>query len=224
MSESERKNKKLSVSHNKSKSGTGSIIKYHAQDYNIFNIKSGNVVKLSNNYNLKKFKSISPKIQRRNGNPGAIKDKKKAKSKSQSRSKTKSKNHSKNEYDKNNYLLNGKYNNNSNKQKSFKEKMDSILFVKESVFESNKERICFNKEELIKQLNDIFGNKVDITRTKTSYVIISFLGVLFRYFQNMRDINQYSLEKTKSALDGLFTFYPSFMKLLNDCQKNINVK
>ena len=101
---------------------------------------------------------------------------------------------------------------------------ECILFVKESVFESNKERICFNKEELIKQLNDIFGNKVDITRTKTSYVIISFLGVLFRYFQNMRDINQYSLEKTKSALDGLFTFYPSLMKLLNDCQKNLNAK
>ena len=32
MIESDRKNKKLSVSHNKSKSGTGSIIKFHAQD------------------------------------------------------------------------------------------------------------------------------------------------------------------------------------------------
>jgi hypothetical protein len=157
MSESERKNKKLSVSHNKSKSGTGSIIKYHAQDYNIFNIKSGNVVKLSNNYNLKKFKSISPKIQRRNGNPGAIKDKKKAKSKSQSRSKTKSKNHSKNEYDKNNYLLNGKYNNNSNKQKSFKEKMDSILSkniiaLTKKIRKSQSPKIRISRPALIKNV------------------------------------------------------------------------
>ena len=96
-----------------------------------------------------------------------------------------------------------------------------ILFAKDSVFESNKERICFNKEELINQLNDIFGNKVTLTTTKSSYVIISFLGVLFRNYQNMRDINQYSLEKTKSALDGLFSFYPSLMKSLNDCQKNL---
>ena len=103
---------------------------------------------------------------------------------------------------------------------------ECILFIKESVFENNKDRICFNKEEIIKQLNDIFENKVEISCIKVEqpqekYVIISFLGVLFRYFQNMRDINQYSLEETKTALDGLFTFYPSLMRLLIDSKKNI---
>ena len=55
--------------------------------------------------------------------------KKKNKSKSQSRSKTKSKSHyNKNELNElNNLIMNGKYNNNTSKQKSIKEKMDIIL-------------------------------------------------------------------------------------------------
>ena len=110
---------------------------------------------------------------------------------------------------------------------------ECILFVKASVFENSKERICFDKKELIKQLNRILGceedsNKVEISvvkikEPKEKYVLISFLGVLFRYFQNMMDINQHSLNQTKTALDGLLTFYPSLMKLLIDCKKKLNL-
>ena len=120
VNESDRKNKKLSVSHNKSKSGISSLIKFHAQDNNIFNIKSGNL-------KGKKFKSISPTLQHRNFND-VIKEKNKMKGKSQSKSKSKSKNNYKNDInDINNLFNNGKYNSNTSKQKSFKEKMDMIL-------------------------------------------------------------------------------------------------
>lgn len=113
MTESDKKSQKLSISHNKSKSGMGSIIKFSSRDTNIINIKSGNILKGSFHYN-KKYKSISPTIQRKSGHNGVIKEKTKIqiKSKSQSRSKTKTK---------------SKYNNNTSKQKSFKEKMDIIL-------------------------------------------------------------------------------------------------
>ena len=128
LAESERNNKKLSISHNKSKSGTGSIIKFPVHDVNIFNVKSGNLIKMGNNYNFKKFKSISPTIQRRNCNNLGIKEKSK-KCKSQSKSKSKNRSHfNKNDINELNYfIMNGKYNNNTGKQKSFKEKMESIL-------------------------------------------------------------------------------------------------
>ena len=76
MTESNKKNKKLNISHNKSKSGAGSIIKFHSNNNNIFNIKSGNILKGAN-YNFKKFKSISPTIRRRNFKNVIIKEKKK---------------------------------------------------------------------------------------------------------------------------------------------------
>ena len=162
MTESNRKYKKLSVSHNKSKSGSGSIIKFNVQD-NIFKIKSGNFMK--GKY-FKKFKSISPTIQRRNYNNVIIKEKKK-KSKSQSRSKTKSKIHyNKNDlYELNNLIINGKYNNNSNKQKSFKEKMDSILSkniiaLTKKIRKSPSPKIRISRPTLIKTVFNNPQNKI----------------------------------------------------------------
>ena len=107
---------------------------------------------------------------------------------------------------------------------------ECILFVKNSMFESNKEKIYFNNKELINKFNEIFdgeeNNKVEISVIKLSeikgrYVIFSFLGVLFRYFKNSIDINQKFLKKNKVALDGLIEFYPSLMKLLVDTKNNI---
>ena len=157
MTESDRKNKKLNISHNKSKSGTGSVIKFQVQDNNIFNIKSGNLIKTNNNYNFKKFKSISPTIQRRNGNNLGIKEK--HKSKSQSRSKTKNKSlYNKNEINElNNLIINGKYNSNTSKQKSFKEKMDSILSkniiaLTKKIRKSPSPKIRISRPSLIKNI------------------------------------------------------------------------
>ena len=103
---------------------------------------------------------------------------------------------------------------------------ECILFVKASLFETKNEKIYFDNKKLLKQFNEIFDdekkeNKIEIsvlkiTNCKEKYVLISFLGVLFRFFRNSMDINQYFLQQNKSALDGLMSFYPSLMKLLVD--------
>ena len=168
MLESDKKNKKLSVSHNKSKSGTGSIIKFHAQDNNnFFNVKSGNLIKGNNNCNFKKFKSISPTLQRRNAINGGIKEKHKCKSKSQSRSKTKSRSrYNKNDINElNNLIINGKYNNNTSKQKSIKEKMDTILSkniiaLTKKTRKSPSPKIRISRPSLIKNIINNPQNKI----------------------------------------------------------------
>ena len=110
---------------------------------------------------------------------------------------------------------------------------ECILFVKASLFEKIEEKIYFDKNELVKQFNEIFEdekeketNEVQISVLKLSkekkrYILTSFLGVLFRYFKNSMDINQYTINQNKSALDGLFSFYPSLMKLLVDTKNKM---
>ena len=107
---------------------------------------------------------------------------------------------------------------------------ECILFVKASLFESNNDKIYFDNKDLINQLNEIFdeekeNNKIEISvlisDEKKKYVLISFLGVLFRFFKNSMDINQYFLQQNKVALDGLMSFYPSLMKLLVDTKNKL---
>ena len=64
ITESGKKTKKLSVSHNKSKSGSGSLIKYKIQDKNILNIKSVS--------NLMRRKSIFPTIKLKNWSSSGV--------------------------------------------------------------------------------------------------------------------------------------------------------
>ena len=107
-----------------------------------------------------------------------------------------------------------------------------ILFVKASVFESEKEQIYFDNKKLIEEFDQIFedneneNNTIDISvvkikKEKNKYVLVSFLGALFRYFKSSMDINSYHMKQNKLALDGLLSFYPSLMKLLNDSKKGI---
>ena len=108
---------------------------------------------------------------------------------------------------------------------------ECILFVKASLFESKNDKIYFDNKKLLKQFNEIFNdekeeNKIEIsvlkiTNCKEKYLLISFLGVLFRFFRNSMDITQYYLQENKNALDGLIGFYPSLMKLLVDSKNKI---
>ena len=135
MNESEQRKKLRITPHVKSKSGTGSLIKFQGLHTNIFNIKNYNYIKANNLINRKKrFKSISPKIQRRNVNNGCLKIKNNFKSKSQNRSKTNSKGkNNRNEMNQINLLMKNKkcISNINNicltKPKTLQEKMDFIL-------------------------------------------------------------------------------------------------
>ena len=174
-------------------------MKFHGPYNNIFNIKSGNLIK-GNNCTFKKFKSISPKLQRRNIINGSIKEKNKCKSKSQSRSKTKIRSHyNKNDINElNNLIINGKYNNNTSKQKSFKEKMDiilskNIIALTKKIRKSPSPKIKISRPSLIKNIinkphnkilenikhnnnfgNNIYCNRVSRKKNKNSPSPLSF--------------------------------------------------
>ena len=81
------------------------------------------------------------------------------------------------------------------------------------------EEIHFNKQALIKQFFDIFGedkNKIEISvikldKPKKNYVLVSFLGILFKNYKNKDIIDREKLEKNKQSIDGLVRYYPTLM-------------
>ena len=72
------------------------------------------------------------------------------------------------------------------------------------------------KKILIKKLFDIFGedkNKIEISvikldKTKKNYLLVSFLGILFKRYKNTEAIDLDKLEKNKQSIDGLVRYYP----------------
>ena len=108
-----------------------------------------------------------------------------------------------------------------------------ILFIKASLYEKIEEKIYFDSKELLKQFYEIFEYKkkkvieispLNIDKERDSYILISFLGVLFRYFKNLMDINEYTLKQNKSQLDGLYIFYPSLIHLLVEIKEQMKIK
>jgi hypothetical protein len=93
-----------------------------------------------------------------------------------------------------------------------------ILFVKTCLYEN--EEIFFNKQSFIKKFLEIFGeekNKIEISvlrlkETKKNYVLISFLGILFKYYKSTNIISKEKLRQNKQSIDGLVRYYPSLMK------------
>ena len=73
-----------------------------------------------------------------------------------------------------------------------------ILFVKEDLFESDKDIINFDTKEFIQQFNDIFHEEeklvemsvVKLKKEKRKYILFSFLGSLYKSFKNSLDINE----------------------------------
>ena len=132
---------------------------------NIFSIGRRNYIK-SNNINgkAKKFKSISPKVQRRNVNNYSLKLKYKVKSKSQNRNRSNSKgNKSQKEKNQINLLLKNKKNNyNMNniylaKPRTLQEKMDfilskNILALTKKIRKSPSPKMRMSRQNLIKKM------------------------------------------------------------------------
>ena len=104
-----------------------------------------------------------------------------------------------------------------------------ILFVKEDLFESEKDIIIFNKEEYLKQFNDIFHEDekliemsvLKLKKEKEKYILFSFLGSLYKYFKNSLDINDDSFEANKNELDILKESYPNLIKKIIEIKKRI---
>ena len=165
MNESDRKRKLGISSHNKSRSGTNSLIKFQGLHKNIFSIINRNNTKSNNiNSKAKKFKSISPKIQRRNMNNCCLKLKYKVKSKSQNRKRSNSKG-SMNQKDKNqvNLLLKNKKSNLNMKNiylakpRTIQEKMDfifskNILALTKKIRKSPSPKMRLSRQSLIKNV------------------------------------------------------------------------
>ena len=93
-----------------------------------------------------------------------------------------------------------------------------ILFVKTILYD-NQEEIHFNKQSFIKKFFDIFGeekNKIEISvinlkKIKKNYILVSFLGILFKCYKNTDIIDRVQLKNNKQSIDGLVRYYPSLM-------------
>ena len=183
MNESDNK-RKISIStHNKSNSGTSSLIKFQGLHKNIFSIGRRNYIK-SNNINgkAKKFKSISPKVQRRNVNNYSLKLKYKVKSKSQNRNRSNSKgNKSQKEKNQINLLLKNKKNNyNMNniylaKPRTLQEKMDfilskNILALTKKIRKSPSPKMRMSRQNLIKNVTMNTQGKIIDTSRKNNFL------------------------------------------------------
>ena len=107
-----------------------------------------------------------------------------------------------------------------------------ILFIKGSMFESKEDKILFNQKEFVNKFDELFeekendNNKIEISvvnmkEVKPKYLIISFLNVLFRSFNNVESKNKKVLERNKMVLDGLLKFYPSLMQLMIKSRENM---
>ena len=94
-----------------------------------------------------------------------------------------------------------------------------ILFVK-TVLYDQEEQIPFDKKIYIKKFCEIFGeekNKIEISvlnikEEKKSYILVSFLAILFKCYKGTDKIDNQQLEKNKLVIDGLVRFYPNLMK------------
>ena len=70
------------------------------------------------------------------------------------------------------------------------------------MFDINEYKIQFDSKENVKQFNDIFKDEIKNLlskndKDKNKYLSISFLGVLFRYYNNSMDIYQNNIKEKK---------------------------
>ena len=100
-----------------------------------------------------------------------------------------------------------------------------VLFLVMSIINIEKEKIYFNFKELIKKFNEIFEKEneenvevscIKFAKEKDKYILVSFLGILFKYLINSCDISQINIKKNKNSLAKHLEFYQKLMKTLID--------
>ena len=98
-----------------------------------------------------------------------------------------------------------------------------VLFLIMSIRDIEKEKIYYNKNDLFERFTEIFEREneenvevscIKFAKEKDKYIIVSFLGILFRYLINSSDINQINIAKNKKSLAIHLEFYQKLMKNL----------
>ena len=95
-----------------------------------------------------------------------------------------------------------------------------VLFLVMNTIDIEKEKIFFNREELIKKFNEVFEkedeNNIEISsiklvQKKEKYILVSFLGILFKYLINSIDLTKIEIKKNKDSLKHILKFYQKLM-------------
>ena len=98
-----------------------------------------------------------------------------------------------------------------------------VLFLVMNIIDIEKEKIYFDFKELFKAFNEIFEKEnednvevscINFSKEKHKYILVSFLGILFKYLINSCDINQINIKKNKNSLNKQLEFYQKLMKTL----------
>ena len=98
-----------------------------------------------------------------------------------------------------------------------------VLFLVMNIIDIEKEKIYFDFKELFKAFNEIFEKEnednvevscINFSKEKHKYILVSFLGILFKYLINSCDINQINIKKNKNSLTKQLEFYQKLMKTL----------
>ena len=97
------------------------------------------------------------------------------------------------------------------------------LFLVMSIIDIEKEKIYFNKNDLLEKFTEIFEREneenievscIKFAKEKDKYILVSFLGILFRYLIHSCDINQINIAQNKKSLTKHLEFYQKLMKIL----------
>ena len=103
-----------------------------------------------------------------------------------------------------------------------------ILFIKTILYDEQ-EKINFTKQSLVKKFFEVFGEEkntieisvINLKETKKTYVLVSFIAILFKCYKGTDIFDKEKLEKNRQSINGLVRYYPSLMKRIVEIKKNM---
>ena len=100
---------------------------------------------------------------------------------------------------------------------------ETVIFIIINIINIEKEKIYFQKEEFLKKFVEFFEKEdkfdievscINIKKRKDKYILVSFLGLFYKYLINMLDINPKEIDKKKGSIGKLIEIYHKIMKIL----------
>ena len=126
----------------------------------------------------------------------------------------------------NNDWLNNDYKNAELKAPIAEYLSEIVLFLVMNIVDIEKEKIFFyNNKDLLKNFKEIFEKEneenvevscIKFAKEKDKYILVSFLGILFKFLINACDIEKINIKRNKNSLNQLLLFYQKLMKTLLD--------